>query len=290
MESSASSNSYDADVAEEDVAEEEAATEGAAVDEADISASVKEEMRQVSGMPGYVSYEDLLEEAEAADREDVAYYDEVPVGGQPACYEKVQTDSSANLEKALGQAYHSDIGYYYVVGHEDIMYLIQKDGKELSLWEFRYFKNAPYAYTNVLKQIYKITSAKDIAEIRATAPTADNSDKGLRVQEEVGKITVTKRKKIRKFYKVLCNLTCLGADYEEIDTGFSDVPADGASPNENATRMGRYITIVLKDGTKIKSLKYAGKSEVFYENGSLAYESISSEDASAVNRILKIEK
>lgn len=175
--------------------------------------------------------------------------------------------------------------WYRVSGHKDMQYLIFSNNNEYSLWKFDSFQQERYPYSDVLQIIYNIHSFEDITKIIVSPADMDNSEEGQEIQEEIGTSIVTDEKAIETIYNVLSGLTCYGGDNWEM-IGLGD---DTLSSMLKQVRAGRYLTIVTSQGMEIDTLKYTGISGMFYEYGGIAYNTLTAEEKTAVEKILKIE-
>lgn len=90
----------------------------------------------------------------------------IPVGTYTGRYVKAASVDRERLMQSTGKAVSGTENWYYVSGHEDRQYLIQKLDGEYSLWKFQCFESSEYPYRDVLELVYRIDSAEAISEIR----------------------------------------------------------------------------------------------------------------------------
>lgn len=249
---------------------------------------------------GYVDISTLLASAHGAEQQALVLC-HVNIQDYDAIYQKARSVESGRLGGSIGSEVAGMENWYKVSGHEDMQYLISYDGSEYSLWEFNSFRTVQprdgqdenptkdpqesYPYMDVMKIIYNIRSAEDIAEIIVAPPTMDNSAKGKEIQAEIGTNTVTNVESIKTLYTVLSGLTCYGDGHWEMIGLGQDTP----SAMLEYIRAGRYLTIVTSQGMEIDTLKYTGISSMFYEYGGIAYNVLMEEEKSAVEEILNIK-
>lgn len=236
----------------------------------------------------------------------------LPLLGRIAEYHQVRDAGQDKLEEAVGEALDGAEGWYRLLGHEELQYLLTRaeDGS-LSLWEFACFQvwdedmreqvregiasgNAdwgetawfhwdldvsPYSYHLVLEDIYGIRSADDILSITVQPANMSNTDAGKALQQEIGTCTVTGREEIAAVYQAISGMECLGGNRWE-DIGLEENLLE-------AVRQGRYLILHMADGA-VSSLKYTASSGQFYEYGGVAYTPLEAETAEEVSRILGI--
>ncbi len=229
--------------------------------------------------------------------------------------ESTASEATGSSSSAENDGTETADGYYRVAGHEDLQYLIYKethavyggegsyayteDGEVIEadyyfLLKFVCFDSEEYAYSDVLRLIYQIDSAQDIAQILVKPSKADNTDAGRLLQEQIGENTVTDADDIETFYEILSSLTCYGSDrWDLVDLGDWDVPVDSAVNYDAYTwsrvRVERYLTITTDYGNEIDGLKYTAYSDMFYELGGIAYSALSEEQAKLICEILGID-
>ena len=259
-----------------------------------------------------VDVADLLPQpGEEVFTEDVLYVQTLPVAGRAAEYYQVKTGSRGNelLSESLGEPLENADNWYRLAGHDELQYLILRGENGYSLWEFACFvvwdeeqaseaaqiedwgeytwmKDAefsPYRYDHVLQTVYGVTGAQDIVSITVTPNQMDNTDAGKALQREIGTKTIADENDIAALYDVISGIICLGGDHWE-HIGFNNTNL------LEGVRLTRNLTIELADGRTISALKYTAMTNRFYENGGVAYEALSAEDAAAVERILGIER
>lgn len=202
-----------------------------------------------------------------------------------AHYYKVASVESDILKENTGTELDGTESWHKVSGHKDMQYLISSNNNEYSLWKFASFQQEGYPYSDVLQIIYNIHSVEDITKIIVSPANMDNSDEGQAIQDEIGTSIVTDEKAIEIIYNVLSGLTCYGGDNWEM-IGLGD---DTPSSMLNQVRAGRYLTIVTSQGIEIDTLKYTGISGMFYEYGGIAYNTLTAEEKTEVEKILNIE-
>ena len=194
------------------------------------------------------------------------------------------------------------VNWYYPVDSSNIKYLIRETtGGELSLWTFRSFvvrdfsdeeyleeygteekeffdEHFPgidlsaYTYGEVYKLIYGLESAEDIVSITALPSFANNTDAGQRIQSEVGTHTYNDKDDINTLYASTVDLLCIGGNnwgrYSAFGFRFAysfSTDAEDKLTSGEETYGVRYLTITLKDGTTIDSLKYDALRGCFFE-------------------------
>ncbi|MBQ4523251.1 MAG: hypothetical protein IJA10_09905 [Lachnospiraceae bacterium] len=232
----------------------------------------------------YVDVSMLLASNEGVTEQSLAFSC-IEIGEYSAIYYKVESVDSSILKESIGSEVEGTKNWYKVSGHEDMQYLISYDRNEYSLWEFSSFQSESYAYGDVLKFIYHINSAEDIKEIIVTPADMDNTDKGKVIQKEIGTTTIIEEEEIEILYDVLSGLTCYGSNqWDRIGLG-DDTP----SAMLEQVRKGRYLTMVTTQGMKIDSLKYTGILGMFYEYSGIAYNALTPEEKSAIEKILNIK-
>lgn len=236
------------------------------------------------GTDEFVTIASLLDESRVSSEEHI-YTDTIEIGDYRCMYNKVNSALTSKLAKSTGRAFDSSDKWYYVSGHKDAQYLIQRESAGYSLWEFACFDSNGYSYSDVMQSVYGIDSIDKIAEIRVRPSDADNTDYGKKLQEQTGEFTVKDRKDIDTVYRCLMSLECYGDDnWDMIEYRGSDDEACSG----DAVKLGRYITIVTDDGNEIDRLKYTAVSDMFYEYGGVAYSRLTDEQAEDMRRILKI--
>lgn len=192
-----------------------------------------------------------------------------------------------------------DREWYYIKDSTNLQYLICAENGELSLWEFScLITNAPhlwfipedtnvtpYTYGEVFSEIYGLSDASQIEKIKILPETAHNTDEGRAVQREIGKKTVTDKEKIKILYEII-EKTHFYSD-ESYPKREEPLSYDF---DTTLGRDGRYLTIILSDGTEIDCLKYTATGGRFYEYSGIQSEPLSNEDVLLVNDILGIGK
>ncbi len=213
----------------------------------------------------------------------------VPVEGYTGIYNEISSVKEDILSASTGTEVSGAAGWYRILGHEDLQYLIRKEEQGCSLWKFESFSSDEYPYRDVLELIYHVNSADQITEIEVNPSKRDNTDEGRRIQEEIGTRVITDAAKIEQMYQVISALTCYGNDnWDRIDLGNADVAADTGLSSDNSFRLERYLSFSIDNGNKIDGLKYAGYSGTFFEFSGIAYEPLSAEQAELVGEILGI--
>ena len=236
------------------------------------------------GTDEFVTIASLLDESRVSSEEHI-YTDTIEIGDYRCMYNKVNSALTSKLEESIGRAFDSSDKWYYVSGHKDAQYLIQRESAGYSLWEFACFDSSGYSYSDVMQSVYGIDSADKIAEIRVRPSDAENTDYGKKLHESRGEFTVKDRKDIETVYRCLMSLECYGDDnWDMIEYRGSDDEACSG----DAVKLGRYITIVTDDGNEIDRLKYTAVSDMFYEYGGIAYSRLTDKQAEDMRRILKI--
>lgn len=215
----------------------------------------------------------------------------MPSEGYVAVYEMVQSADAAILAESMGKTLDGAEGWHYVSGHSDRQYLIRNVEREVSLWKFQCFDSDSYPYADVLELVYQVHSAEDILELEVTPAKMDNSDEGMKIQEEIGTRSVTDRAAIEAVYGAISGMTCHGSGrWDLIDYGNAEGAADTGLKSHDAVRLGRYLALTTIHGNVIDGLKYTAVSDVFYEFSGIAYDSLTQEQAAAVREALGIEE
>lgn len=215
----------------------------------------------------------------------------VPIGEYTGVYAKVSSVESSILEENKGEALSDITGWYFISGHKDLQYLIQDKDQECTLWKFQYFDNSEYPFKDVLTLVYGIDGTDGITEIVVSPARMDNTTEGLRIQEIIGTHSIAERNDIETFYQILSSMTCYGSDqWESIDYGAVDAPADTDIMSHEAVWLGRYLTITTVYGNEIDSLKYTAVSDMFYEFSGVAYNRLTEEQAENICAILGIDR
>lgn len=239
----------------------------------------------------------------------------LPVGNRTARYHnphgKIDTEMLERFKGELymtenyvphelyGTEYFIDREWYYIKDSTNLQYLICDDNGELSLWEFSCFITniphlwfipedtnvIPYTYGEVFSEIYGLSDANQIEKIKILPETTHNTDEGRAVQREIGKKTVTDKEKIKILYEIIKKTHFYSDEsYPKRETPLS------YDFDTSLGRDGRYLTIVLSDGTEIDCLKYTATGGRFYEYSGIQSEPLSTEDVCLVNDILEIGK
>lgn len=236
----------------------------------------------------FVAIRSLL--AQETVSEMAAVVDHISIGPYTGLYEKVSSVESTVLSESIGNAVSGEDGWYYVLGHSDMQYLIRNDEETYSLWKFSSFNEENYPYSFVLEHVYQIVSSDQIHAITVSPAKMDNSAEGIAIQEKIGTIQITDREEIDEMYQILCSLTCYGSNHwDMIDTGAVDAPADAEPSAHQAVLLGRYLSVETDYGNEIDGLKYTAVSNMFYEFSGIAYNRLSKEQAERVKDILGIE-
>lgn len=213
----------------------------------------------------------------------------MPSEGYVAVYEMVESADAAFLAESMGKMLDGAEGWHYVSGHSDRQYLIRNEEEEVSLWKFQCFDSDSYPYADVLELVYQVHSAEDILELEVTPAKMDNSDEGMRIQEEIGTLSVTDRAAIEAVYDAISGMTCHGSGrWDLIDYGDAEGAADSGLKSHDAVRLGRYLAMTTPHGNVIDGLKYTAVSDMFYEFSGIAYDPLTQEQAAAVREALGI--
>ena len=188
------------------------------------------------GTDEFVTIASLLDESRVSSEEHI-YTDTIEIGDYRCMYNKVNSALTSKLEESIGKAFDNSEKWYYVSGHKDAQYLIQRESAGYSLWEFACFDSSGYSYSDVMQSVYGIDSIDKIAEIRVRPSDADNTDYGKKLQEQTGEFTVKDRKDIDTVYRCLMSLECYGDDnWDMIEYRSSDDEACSG----DAVKLGRY--------------------------------------------------
>ena len=256
------------------------------IDIAERNDNISDKQNDLQDKPeNYVDISMLLASNEGVYEELSLEFRHVAIEDYSACYHKVSSVGSDILSESIGGEVPGTQNWHRLSGHEDMQYLISSDNNAYSLWKFESFQKENYPYSDVLQIIYNIHSAGDIVEIVVAPANMDNTDEGRAIQEEIGVSNVTDKDAIEAIYHVLSGLTCYGGDHWD-RIGLGD---DTPSAMLNQVRAGRYLTMVTSQGMEIDTLKYTGISGMFYENGGIAYSTLTMEEKTAVEDILGIE-
>lgn len=231
----------------------------------------------------YVKVSQLLKTGGVHDT--VLTYKILNLGEWEAEFAKVPAVRYDRLEKSIGEAVEGLQGWYRLLGHEDLQYLVLEEETGYSLWEFESYSAEEYAYQEVLKNIYGIESAADIVKIIVSPANMDNTKEGKKLQKKIGTREITDAKEIEKIYTVLAGMTCYGSNHWDL----IGLPGNSAQDMLKQVEMGRYLTLVTADGTEIDSLKYTAISGMFYEYRGIAYNPLSADESDAVEQILGIK-
>ncbi len=268
-------------------------------DEADAPGDAADAPGDVADASGdlYVTPESLFAQG-AYTTESALMYQIIPVGDYQAFYEGIPSAESGMLEESLGGELADADGFYRLLGHDDLQYLISDNERadlagngngRYSLWKFESFQTqGSYPYRDVLELIYGVERGDSIAKIVVMPPRFDNTEAGMRIQEEIGTYEVTDREQIESFYEIISGMTCYGSNHwEQIDYGSVDIPDNGEGGGEGI-RKGRCLTLVTERGDKLDRLKYTAVSGMFYEYSGIAYEPLAAEQAACVEQVLGI--
>ena len=213
----------------------------------------------------------------------------IPVEEYTGIYNEVPSVKEDILSASIGTEVSGAAGWYRILGHEDLQYLIRKEGQGCSLWKFESFSSEEYPYRDVLELIYHVDSADRITEIEVNPSKRDNTDKGKKIQEEIGTRVITDAAKIEQMYQIISSMTCYGSgNWDRIDLGDEDAAADTGASSGNSFRLERYLSFTTDYGNQIDGLKYAGYSGMFFEFSGIAYEPLTEEQAKIVGEILGI--
>lgn len=264
----------------------------------------------------YVNVSDLLSGEGGSIPGQALHTRMLPLNNRVAEYHQVMVSNTgeALLPDSLGSPLEEIDNCYRISGHDELQYLIFQDDGAYTLWKFSAFlvwdsetlsqiqadmtsgtslwteydwfsldmDFAPYCYSTVLKDIYGLTAADEIASITVSPANMDNTDAGLALQAEIGSAAITDRTALNTIYDSISTLTCLGQNrWDEIGIG-----SDADSLEE--VRQGRYLTIILQNGVQIDSLKYTAVSGRFYEYDGIAYTALDQDTAEIIEHILGI--
>lgn len=166
------------------------------------------------------------------------------------------------------------VKFFGLKGREDLQYVITENG-EYNLWKFYQFNGKNYPYRDVLEMVYNVTAAEDIQKIVVKPSLSDNTDEGKKLQAQIGVRTISDRKDIERFYRILTGIDRSG-EVLYMGSGREEFLAD------------RYLEIVLSDGRTIDALKYYAVSGNFYEFGGLCYNGLSEEDQEWLKAVMGI--
>ena len=237
--------------------------------------------------------------------ENVAMYTQVAVGERTANYEMVYGIDNEQLDAYIGTLYPNlEDGYHWYcpAGKTNLKYLIREcdgDGAQ-TLWVFRSFvvddaRANAYTYGDVCREIYGREDAAQIVSITASPSTANNTELGIRIQQEIGTTVYTERENIEKFHAVIQDVLCYGeSDWEDYYAAenqytysFSTDDTDKLTSGEE-TYGTRYLTVTLEDGTTIDSWKYNALRGCFYEFGGIGTKALTAEQVSILNELFGI--
>ena len=233
----------------------------------------------------YVDASDLIASSEEKEELLVTKNITIANGKYKAIYSKINAVSSEKLEESKGKNLEGFDNTFYLSGHIDLQYIIQKSDDEIyELLKFQSFESDEYPYSDVLELVYGINSAKDIVSIYAEAANMDDSDAGKKAQDEIGSLTVTSKEDIKEIYDIISTMTCYGENnWDMIDYGSND------SSMVESVRQGRYLIFNLRNKSTIDELKYTGISGMFYEYSGIAYNRLSDIDKGIIERIIGIK-
>lgn len=240
-----------------------------------------------------ISADSLL--LDSGEIEETLILKEIPVGKYTAVYENVESVGSETLKNCIGNKLKKSNIAFYILGHEDLEYIIIKEkksdkedgkhsqGDEFSLWKFYNFKSEKYPYKDVLNMIYNIKDEQDIETVTVSPGEWDGTDEGVKLRKKIGTFKITKQNEIKKLYKVLNSMECYGSDkWELIDYGAKD------NDMSEATRQGRRLTLNISNGCRADRLIYTGVSGMFFEYGGIAYNKLKGKDNDKIKKMLKI--
>lgn len=253
---------------------------------------------------------------QSSNADTVVSYTYVEVGDRIACYHGIPADQK-DLIKLKGSSYDGG-AWFSLKDKNNIKYLIKEDSDgSLTLWVFSdfvvtefwdegseaaaYFESeypnadlSSYTYGEVLETIYGVTSSDDILSITASPSIANNTDLGKKIQKEIGTHTYNDREDIEAFYSILKNTVCYGTN-EVMSEGnirfeysFSTDEQDKLTSGEDTYAI-RYITLTLRDGTTVDSIKYTALQGKFFEYGGIYSKPLDEEDVYTINEIFGIE-
>ncbi len=244
--------------------------------------------------------------------ESVAMFTRVTVGTRIANYEQVYGYGTEELADYIGTPYltaEDEYQWYYPAGKTNLKYLIREDETgELTLWVFRSFvvermaeiqtehtNFSAYTYGEVCREIYGLNDASQIVQITAFPSTANNTDLGIQIQQEIGTTVYEDRDSIETFFAIAEAVVCFGesdwADYNAAENqytySFSTDAEDKLLSGEEIYGT-RYLTITLEDGTTIDSWKYNALRGCFYEFGGIGTQVLPAEEVQQLNAIFGI--
>lgn len=232
----------------------------------------------------YVDASDLIIQSEG--KEELLVTEKIMIAGgkYQALYSKINSVSSEELNKSKGKNIEGLVNTFYILGHNDLQYIIQKSNDDkYELFKFESLESDEYPYSDVLKLIYGVNSAEDIVSIQVEPANMDNSDAGKRAQDEIGVFTVNNKEDIKRIYEIISTMTCYGEDnWDMIDYGSND------SSMVKSVQQGRYLTLNLTNKSNIDNLKYTGISGMFYEYGGIAYNRLNDKDKGVIEGVFGI--
>lgn len=213
----------------------------------------------------------------------------VPVEEYTGVYNEIPSVKEDILSASIGAEVAGAAGWYRILGHEDLQYLIRQEDEGYSLWKFESFDSEEYPYRDVLELVYHLDLAEQITEVVVKPSRRDNTAEGERIQKEIGTRVITDAEKIGQLYEIISGMTCYGNNnWERIDLGDLEAAADTGTSSGNSFRLERYLSFTTDYGNEIDGLKYAGCSGMFFEFSGIAYEPLSAEQAARAAEILGI--
>ena len=223
---------------------------------------------------------------------------DVMIDGWTAQYTQLNVESF-ELERYVGDMYAVEESrtWYYPTDSTNLKYLILKtpDGS-FSLWSFASFymeDGETHTYGDILRIIYGVDGADDIASITTSPSKSNNTDFGITIQKAVGTHRYTDRKDLEIFFNVVKDVVCYGTDSESkadntrFTYSFSTDSFDKLTSGES-TYGTRCIKIEFKNGIILDTWRYSALSGSFYEYGGIFTEPLTDEAVYKLNDIFGI--
>lgn len=224
-----------------------------------------------------------------------AVFTSIPVGERTAVYQQAVISESI-LKRYAGNEYleTGSTIWYRPKEADNLKYLIHKGSDDsFTLWMFKYFKteeDETYTYGDVLSVIYGVDSADDIVSIKTSPFKWNSTPEGIAIQKKVGTHRYTDREDISRFYNIIKDTVCYGADREDNpadDTRFSY--SFSTEDGDNSTYGVRCLSVKFTNGIVLDSLKYDALSGSFFEYGGIFSEPLEENDVYALNSIFNIK-